>query len=446
MSLFGSNGFAAQFADARIAGLFADESWLQALVRVEVALARAQAGCGLIPTGTADVIEARAASFAPDAAALAAASLEDGFPIIGLVDQLRQHVGEDAARQVHFGATTQDIMDTAMVLQVRTALGLLRPQLHQTCQALATMAERERQTLCVGRTHLQPALPVTFGLKAARWLAPLLRHDRRLNEIAPRLEVVQLGGAAGTLASHGAQGPAVQAALAGLLGLGVAPAPWHAERDGVLELAGWLSLVTGSLAKIGQDILLLSQPEVGEVRISGGPSGGSSAMPHKSNPLLAERLLVAARTNAALLGLLHQTVAHEHERGTHGWQLELLHLPTMLALTGGALGAAETLIQHLRVDAARMQANLAATRGLLLSEAASLALTPQVGAAEAKRLVRAASVAAQAGPGHLIDHLRSRTTAAVDWERLRDESHYLGATAVFIDRVLAEARYSLPTP
>jgi 3-carboxy-cis,cis-muconate cycloisomerase len=433
--------FQSALVDPEIVERFSDAAWVDALVRVEVALAAAQASAGVTPASAATTIAERLKGFAPDRAKLAAGIEQDGFPIIELVAQLRARVGGDAARFVHWGATTQDILDTALVLQLRETIIRFDAGLTALIAALVPLVESHRATLMVGRTHGQPALPVTFGLKAAGWLAPLVRHRRALAELRPRLLNVQLGGAAGTLASLGTKGPAVADAFATSLQLGTLPMPWHAQREGLLEFSGRLALIGTSLAKFAQDTLLLAQAEVGEVRWAGGKGGGSSAMPQKQNPIRSEAVLVATRAALAAHSALLGTPAPEHERGTQTTQAELLHLPQVCAFTGGALRAATRLVAEMVVDAPRMRSNLAATHGVLLAEAATLALTHHLDAAAARRLVTDACAVATAEKRHLLEVLRTRPEAAPAAADLpRDEADYLGSTSVFIDRVLADAR------
>jgi 3-carboxy-cis,cis-muconate cycloisomerase len=266
----------------------------------------------------------------------------------------------------------------------------------------------------------------------------LIRHRQRLAEMKPRLLVLQLGGAAGTLAAMGERGTAVQEALAAELALGLLPMPWHTQRDSLAELAGWLSLVSSSLAKMAQDVILMAQSEVGEARESADPSrGGSSTMPHKRNPVTSELIITAARTNASLLSAMHQAQVQEHERATHGWQMEWLALPQMIGLTAAALKKAQFISENLVVDEARMAHNVAASNGLMLAEAVTFALAPTyMSRADAKRTVRAACLKAVEENRHLIDVLREQIDLPLDWENLRDESAYFGVAETFIDSVL----------
>jgi 3-carboxy-cis,cis-muconate cycloisomerase len=252
---------------------------------------------------------------------------------------------------------------------------------------------------------------------------------------------LQFGGAAGTLAAYREHGPALYAAMARELDLGMAAAPWHSQRDGFVEFAGWLALVGGSLGKLAQDVLLLTQTEVGEVREAVDPArGGSSAMPQKSNPVASERILAAARANAALLTTLHQAMLAEHERGTHALQLERLGLPQMVSLTASALAGARFVSEHLAVDATRMRRNLEASQGTILAEAVRNALAAAIGRDQADALVQEACRIALAERRPLVSVLREKTDASLDWDRLGDPARYLGAADWFVDRVLAEAR------
>lgn len=433
--------YAPLFSHPEIAAEFSDQRFLERMVEVEVALAKVQTRMGVIPVEAGEAIVSRATANGLDMEQLRAGTERDGVPTIELVTQLRQQVGGDAATYVHWGATTQDIIDTALVLQIRSALGFIETRLQHIIQNLARLADQHRHTLMAGRTHSQQALPIPFGLKVANWLAPLLRHRQRLAEMKPRLLVIQFGGAAGTLASLGQRGIEVQNTLAAELNLGVPLLAWHTQRDNLVELADWLSLVSSSLAKMAQDIILMAQTEVGEIQESDDRSrGGSSTMPQKSNPIISEFILAAARTNAALLSAMHQAVVQEHERGTHGWQVEWLTLPQIFTLTASALEKAVFLSEHLVVHEARMFKNVKASNGLMLAEAVSLALSPIIGRAEAKQLIQQAVQAALEQNRHLVDVVREKTNATIDWESLKDEMAYFGSSQQFINRVLNEAQ------
>lgn len=429
------------FGDAELQPLFRDAAQIKAMIRVEQELAKVQGELGIIEPDLAAAIVTASDSFQPDWPALEQGTEKAGVPVSELVRQLRQHVGEPAASFVHWGATTQDILDTAAVLQFRSALTVIEGRLEQLIKQLARLADTHRYTIMAGRTHSQQALPITFGLKVAGWLAPLLRHHQRLTELRPRFLVLQFGGGAGTLAALGAKGPVVQQALAESLDLNTPTLPWHTQRDAFLEAAGWLTLVSGSLAKMAQDIILLAQTEIGELRESADDRrGGSSTMPQKSNPVISEAVIAIARTNAARLAALHQAAVQEHERGTHGWQIEWLNLPHLFVLTGAALNKALFLSQNLVINDDRMRRNVSTSQGLMLAEALSLALAPSLGRTAAKALVAQACQQALAEQRHLVDVVREQTTADLDWAALRKEANYLGATQTFIDQVIQQAK------
>ena len=437
--------FGPLFADEEISDLLTDHAFVRALVEVEIALARAEARAGVIPAKAAEQI-AKATADRVDIEALTRGTVRSGFPIIALVQELRKQVGVDAAPFIHWGATTQDIVDTACVLQLRAVVKVLRTRLGEIARHLAVLAERHRHTVLAGRTHGQQALPITFGLKVASWVAPLVRHIERLGEIAPRLLIVQFGGAAGTLAALEDKGLSVAKELAGELELDMPAMSWHAQRDNFVEFAGWLSLATGTFAKMAQDIILLAQTEVGEAGESAEAGrGGSSTMPQKANPIASEMIIAAARTNAALLSAMHQAQIQEHERATHGWQVEWLTLPQMIVLTGGVLKHARYLAQNLQVDASAMRANIARANDVILAEAAVFALASAMPRSKAEELVKQACGAAVAENKPLIETVRRLAQGevadgAVDWQELAQPESYLGETDRMIDAVLASVK------
>ena len=427
------------FSSLEIAALFSDESHIKHLLEVEAALARAQGKLEIIPLAAAARISSTTQDLQVDLEQLRVGIENDGFPVIELVRQLREHVGADAASFVHFGATTQDIMDTALVLQTRAALTILERDLKRVIGNFSSLANLHRNTLMAGRTHSQQALPITFGLKVCTWLAPLLRHLERLSELKPRVLILQFGGAAGTLASLSSRGLEVQTELARELELHNPIMPWHSQRDSWAELANWLSLVTGNLGKMAQDILLLAQSEIAEVRESNDTSrGGSSTMPQKSNPIVSELIVAAARTNSSLLSNMHHALISEHERGTSGWQMEMLSLGQMIALTAGALEKSIFLSENLVINTKQMLENVKKSNGLMLAEALQFALGQHMPRSDAKKLVQQAVKIELEENRNLIEVARELTQAPVEWQHLT-ESQYLGSSQDFIDRVLEKA-------
>jgi 3-carboxy-cis,cis-muconate cycloisomerase len=424
--------------------VFDERAYFQRMLDVEAALARVQARLGIIPADAAEAITRAAIVENLSTDELAASARNVGYPVVGLVAGLSRAAGA-AGGWTHWGATTQDIMDTATVLQVREGLTLIRTALAGMVAALAAQADSHRHTVMAGRTHLQQALPITLGLKCAVWAQPLIAHVHRLDELRPRVELVSFAGAAGTLASLGDQGIAVMEGLAAELGLAAPAAPWHVCRDGLAETVAFLGLVCGSLAKLATDIILLAQTEVAEVAepyVAG--RGSSSTMPQKRNPIASEYILAAARTVHALVPVMLGAMAADHERATGPWQAEPLVLPQAFVLTHGALQHAGAIAEGMVVDEARMRRNLDLTGGLIVAEAVMMGLAPQIGRGEAHHVVKHACDAALAEHISLADAL-AREPAVADRldraaiERLTDPAYYLGSAGAFVDRVLQAA-------
>jgi 3-carboxy-cis,cis-muconate cycloisomerase len=345
VSAFDSPMLSTLLSDEEAARYFSVEADIRAMLAFEGALAKAQAAAGLIAAEAADHIAGVCDVFEPDVASLAAGAAQDGVVVPALVKILRAEIGAPHAAQAHRGATSQDVIDTSLVLRLKPVLALFEARLSALIVALRALSETQGAVKLMGRTRMQRALPIHAADKLRAWREPLERHVARLAQLRPRLLIVQFGGAVGVRGDLDGKGEAVAAELARLLGLS-AGACWHTERDGLAELASWASLVTGSLGKIGADIALMAQNEVGEVKLAEG--GGSSAMPHKSNPVRAEVLVTLARFNAALLGGQHQALVHENERSGAAWTLEWLILPQMLVATATALRHATALCAGLR--------------------------------------------------------------------------------------------------
>ncbi len=419
-----------------------ERAFLQRMLDVEAALARAQARLGIVPPEAAAAITQAAMVDRLDFAELAAATRNTGYPVVGLVRQLSMLAGPEAGKWTHWGATTQDIMDTAVVLQVRQALSLIRADLMGLNAALGKLAYAQRHTVMAGRTHLQQALPVTFGYKVAVWLSPLITMQERLEQLRPRVEKLQFGGAAGTLASLGDAGIAVQRELGNELGLTVPDIPWHVSRDGLAEAVCFLGLLTGSLSKLATDVMLLMQTEVAEVaepHVDG--RGGSSTMPQKRNPISCEYILAQSRGVQALVPQMLGAMAQDQERGTGPWQAEPLAIGQAFLLSHGALVQARVIAEGLTVDALRMRRNLDSTGGLIVAEQVMMGLAPALGRGEAHHVVHhACDVAlAQGLPlanALLQDQQVSARLTPQQVQALCDPSAYLGSTQAFIDNVL----------
>ncbi len=330
--------------DPEIEALFTDDADLAAMLRFEMALAKAEAAAGLIPDDHAAGIAGACATFVADWPAMRAGLARDGVVVPELLRQLRAAVGEPAGRSLHRGATSQDVVDTSLVLRLAPVLDMLDGRLVALGAALAHVAERDGAIPLMAQTRMQQALPFTAADKVRTWRAPLGRHRDRLVELRPRLLLLQLGGPVGTRGELGDAAEVIAADMARTLGLGEAE-PWHSQRDGIVAFGGWLALVAGSLGKMGQDVALMVQNEVGAVRLAGG--GTSSAMAHKQNPVSAELLVTLARFTAGLAGTLGGAMLHENERSGSAWTLEWLVLPQMLVATGTALRRALSLVAGL---------------------------------------------------------------------------------------------------
>jgi 3-carboxy-cis,cis-muconate cycloisomerase len=429
------------FGTAAMRRLFADEAIVKRYVAVEVALAAVEARLGVIPAAAATQIGERAHAASIDLDRLRARTDVVGYPIVGLVEQLAQQCG-DAGRYLHWGATTQDIMDTALVLQLREALALIEADLARLEATLARIVRTERHTVMAGRTHLQHALPITFGYKAAVWLGMVARHRQRLAQLKPRLLVGQFAGATGTLASLGGKGLAVHDALMRELGLESPRTPWHAARDGLAEAVGLLALLTATLGKIALDVMLLMQSEVAEVfEPFAEGRGASSTMPQKRNPIASEFIFAAAKVVRQHAGLMLDGMVADHERATGPWQLEWVAVPEAFIATSGALHHAVALLEGLVVDRDRMRRNLDVTGGLIVAEAVMMALAEHTGRQQAHHIVYDACRRALARGSTLREELTqtSEVTRHLPAERLvqlTEPANYLGSLEAIIDRAL----------
>lgn len=419
-----------------------DAAWLRALLDAESALARALADTGLITVEQAGAIARACVADPYDPAALGAAAAGGGNPVIPLVKELTARVRErdpEAARHVHRGATSQDVMDTAAMLVVRRAGRALHTDLTLLSADLADLAHRHRTTPMPGRTLLQQALPTTFGAVAAGWAQGLSDAARRLDEVLIHHVAAQLGGAVGTLASLDPHGPAVAAAYAARLELPEPPLPWHTERGRVAEIAAALGRVCGAAGTVAQDVVLLAQTEVGEVTEEGGVGvGGSSTMPHKRNPVAAVSVLANARQAPGLVATLLAAQIQEHQRAAGSWHAEWLPLTDLLRRAGSAVSWLRTGVERMRVHPGRMRANLDLTGGLALSERLTTDLIPELGRMEAHRRVTEACREAVARGRDLVEVVTERLEGLRTSQQVRallDPSAYLGAAPVFTDRV-----------
>ena len=439
--------FDAYFTGKAMGAVFCDHGRVQAMLDFEAALARAQASTGLIPSSAVAPIEAacRAELYDFEALGLAIASAgNSAIPLVKALGKQIASVSPEAERYVHLGATSQDVMDSGLVLQLRAALALIEQDLQQLGEVLAQQAQRYATTPLAGRTWLQQATPVTLGMKIAGWLGAVTRSRQRLQALKPRLLSLQFGGASGTLAALGDQALPVAFALAAELKLALPDQPWHTQRDRLVEFGAVLGLVAGSLGKMGRDISLLMQTEAAEVFEPSAPGkGGSSTMPHKRNPVGSAVLISAATRVPGLLSTLFSAMPQEHERSLGLWHAEWETLPEICCLVAGALAQALNIAQGLEVDAERMAQNLDLTHGLVLAEAVSIELAQRVGRETAHHLLEQCCKRAVAEHRHLRAVLGdepeiSAQLSSDELDRLLDPAHYLGQATTWVERARAE--------
>jgi 3-carboxy-cis,cis-muconate cycloisomerase len=433
--------FGPLFVPGELRDAVAGRAWLEAMLEFESGLARAEASLGIVPADAADAIADRCRAELYDFDALLLEGRSVGSPPEPLVRALRDAVGGDAARFVHWGATSQDVMDTASMLVARRALDLILAELDGIAAGLAALAESQRSTPMPARTLLQQALPTTFGLKAAGWLVALLEARSLLEAVRDERLAVQLGGAAGTLAAIGDRGPDVLRLVADDLGLVEPALPWHTNRTRIAELGAALATTAGVLGKIGLDVVLLAQTEVGELRE--GPNGGSSTLPHKRNPVSSTLARACARLVSGYASVLATSLDQEHERAAGAWHAEWEALSGALAYTGGAAHAIAAAIASLEVDTQRMRVNLDATNGLIVAERVSFLLAERYGRAEGHEIARAAAYRAVESGRSYADELRADARVELSDDELAEALNptgYLGSAEAFVDRALARYR------
>jgi len=423
--------------------VFSDERRIEYYLQFEAALARVQARLGIIPAKAAEEIDRQCRIETIDLAKLKRQTERIGYSVLPVVQQIVENCADGLGEWCHWGATTQDITDTATVMQIAEALRLVEADLHAISASLADLARRYRDTPMAGRSNLQQAVPITFGFKAATLLAAMQRHRARLDELKPRVLVGEFAGAAGTLSSLGSEGLKVQAALMQELGLGQPEIAWHTVRDRIAEVGCFLALVTGTLGKLSMDVKLLMQTEVGEVfEPFHEGRGSSSTMPQKRNPISCLYIHATAalvRQNAA--ALLEAAVA-DHERSTGPWQIEWIALPEIFLLASGCLAQSRELVAGLQVDEKQMRANLDLTRGMIVSEAVMMGLGSKLGRQRAHDLVYDICRKAVATGRPLLDLLAedaeiARHATRSELAKLTDPANYLGLAGEMVDRVLA---------
>jgi len=432
-----------------LAELFSDESVLRAMLDFEAALARAEARSGVIPPDAADAIAASAKPGNFDVAALADATFRAGTPAIPLVKALTEQVRKneaEAARFVHWGATSQDVADTAMSLLLKRAEPILSGDLLRLEKALVALTERHKDSVMIGRTLLQPAPPVTFGLKAAGWFGAVRRGRRRLQNGFRAAAVLQFGGASGTLASLGDRGIAVTQAVSMELGFGTpAAAPWHTQRDQLATLICACGVLTGSLGKMARDISLLMQHEVGEASEPGGEGrGGSSTMPNKRNPIACSLTLAATHRVPGLVASFLSAMVQEHERGVGGWQAEWPVVSAVVQSTGVAIASMAEVAEGLSVDAERMRVNIENTNGVIFAERAMMLLGAKLGRDVAHKILETAARKSANEGRNLAAVLAEMPEVSVhlspaELKQLETPAQYLGSAEAFREALIADS-------
>ena len=437
-----------------VAKLFRDDSYLQTMLDFEAALAHAEASSGIIPSSAATTIAAKCRVEFFDKQKLAEAASLAGNVAIPLIKQLKALVAaddKDAADFVHWGATSQDAIDTALVLQLREALPLISGDLDNLCARLAKMADQHRLTPIVARTWMQHAVPTTLGIKFAGWLDALIRHRERFSEMQNRCLVLQFGGAAGTLAALGSQGEVIATHLSAKLNLPLPQIPWHSHRDRFCEVATTLALLTGTLGKIARDISLHMQTEIDELREPAEEGrGGSSTMPHKRNPVACAIILATAIRVPGLVTTMLSAMVQEDERGLGGWHAEWQTLPEIVCLTAGAMHHLSILVPRLEIDVKRMRENLELTKGLIFAEAITAALGETNGRSQARELIDAASERAIKEKRHLRDVINddqkiAKHLSSDQLDKLFDPRNYIGTPNKFIDHIIENYKSHKPS-
>lgn len=418
-----------------------DQAFIKAMLSVESALAIAQAKAGLIPAEAATAITVVAENLEISPATLAQGTASAGVPVPALVAAIKAQLPPEQAKWVHFGATSQDIVDTALILTIRSLLDIIEQRIKYSLRHLRDLAQTHENTLIAGRTRTQQAVPMSFGFKVAEWANPLLRQLARLDEMRPRILKTQLGGAVGTLAAMGEKADEVGLHFADTLTLERGD-NWHTQRDSLVECSSWLSVTTGLLGKMAQDWLWLSSTECGEIRFTNG--GGSSTMPQKCNPVNAEVMVAMMRLNAGWCGQMHQAMLHEHERSGSQWTQEWFILPQQLLATVVAARHSIDALDHIVINREQMLHNLGAFNGVIYAEAATFELAKTMGRDKASELVKAASKTAITGTEHLFTLIAQESGQQLDVEAMQAALLKAGATTPWLARIIGSINQICP--
>lgn len=408
--------FALYLSDAEIVNCCSDEKFIRKMLQVEIALAKVQAALDVIPKKSAQEITAKLKNFQPDPASFQASTLQNGIPTIALLGMAKKQLTAKAADHLHWGATSQDIIDSAHILIVSDVLKIFKKRISTLIKNMKKLSKKHQGIITIARSRTQQAVPISYAQKIDAWWGPLERHLARLKELEPRLLVVQLGGAGGNLSALGKKGIVVRQSLAKELKLNEAGV-WQNQRDHLAEFANWLSLVAGTLGKMASDILLLSQTEIGEIIENSASGGKSSSMPHKNNPVLSEAIVALSKYVMQLAGTSFQSLIHQHERDGAAWILEWLSYPQMMIATGTILNHAISISRTLSINKDAVQLNLEKSNGRIYSEQANFALSQHMNRAEARKLVTEACGMVVKDNIHLAEALkRLLPDLDIDWE------------------------------
>ncbi|MDO1445070.1 adenylosuccinate lyase family protein [Rhodocytophaga aerolata] len=436
--------YAAYLSDEEMERACSEEQFIRHMLTFEMALANAEAKVGIIPHSAAQAIQAKLSQITINPSDLAEGTLKNGIPTIPFLSNLKEQLPAAAKDFLHLGATSQDVLDTAQVLMIKEAVSILEGHIRKLLYNLLTLVERDGQIPCIARTRWQQATPIPFGLKVVNWAMPFVRDLERLQEMKKRLLVVQLGGASGSLAALEHKGYQVLEALANELHLGVS-LPWHTQRDSFTEFTNWLTLVSATLGKMGEDVLLMAQTEVGEVIENAQGGGKSSAMPHKNNPVLSEALVGLSKATTNLSALQMQSMLQAGERDGTSWMLEWRNIPQMLINTATALKHAITVSTHMQINKERMLENINLTNGLVYAEQAVSFLSRQLPKSEASSLVNKAIELVNKDKS-LPDALTEvATDRKMNWQELLQPEACFGSSREMMATAINRIKEVLPT-
>lgn len=426
------------FSDEKVSRIFTDDAHIRSLLNVEGAVAKVQGELGIIPKDAATEISNILKNININPEELAKGTKNNGVIMPSLLNLIRAELSDEAASYLHFGMTSQDIIDTSLMIQLKAAFKVIEKRSGAVINELCKLADKHRLTMMAGRTRSQISTPITFGLKAANWMAPLLRHQKRLKQLTEENILLSIGGASGTLSVFSEEnGVALAKQLKSELGLGLPTLPWHNQRDIVVEIAMYCSLLCGSLSKIADDVIFLCSSGIEELMLGGG---ASSTMPQKDNPVLPETIVAVGKQATSLANGMSDCQLFKHERDGAAWQLEWLSVPQIIILTAASLRHTQEMITEISVNSDNMAANIGYTNGTILAEAATFLLMTEMNRFEAQAKVKEACQQAMDTKVHLFDILAKLTSTSIDWQQEKSLDKHFGLSDIFIDHVLSAAQ------